>query len=412
MRWVPVVLLLAGCEVWVGDVPDAQPPELPAVFDAGAADAGVSEAADAGEPTDAGPVDAGAGAVDAGGFEDAGVDAGVAVDAGVDAGVPAFDAGTRTVEVLVAQGRFGRTTISCDDGRSWILDRDESNGAMCGEPPLVDCWHDQWSSMGLAVSGDAVLATWGWGAVPGRVRRTTDGVSWVDVTTATRFGAITAGAGTVVGASNPTMVSRADGAPGSWMTGGGLMSGSVSRLATFVPGGGGRFVIALDAELKASDDLGASWFTLPVPSACLRSMLGLLANGSTLVLVHWQGTVCTSSDRGMTWTERTVGSGFSSRGVVAQGAFFLWDGVTRYRSTDGLSWTTATGAPGDVSIGAVAVTSAGTFVAFKGGWLSEYQNERAYRSADGLTWTTVPSARSHPITHLVAATVRASAACP
>lgn len=407
MRWLPLVLVLAGCDVWVADLPpvdDPQPAAIPEVMDAGTT-------VDAGSLVDSGAVTS---ATDAGTI-DAGVDAGVVVDAGVepevDAGTP-IDAGTRTVEVLIAQGRFGRTTVSCDEGRTWILDRDEANGADCDDPG-VDCWHDQWSSMGLVSSGNAVLASWGWGAVPGRVRRTSDGVTWTDVTTSTRFGAISAGAGTVVGATNPVLVSHADGTNGTWSTGGDLMTGQVTRLATFIPGGGGRFVIALDGEFRASDDLGESWFALNLPSNCaMPPALSLLASGSTLVLVHWQGTVCTSTDRGGTWTQQSLASAFSSRGVHAQGAFFLWNGATRFRSTDGLTWTSANGSPNDVAIGAVAVTSTGTFVAFKGGWQSEYQYERAYRSTDGLTWAVMPSPRSHPITHLISARLSASSACP
>lgn len=402
MRWLPALVLLAGCDVWVPELPipsEPQPSEVPALVDAGTStdDAGVG---DAGQP-DAGVTNP----------EDAGLaDAGTSQEP-IDAGVP-FDAGTRTVEVLIAQGRFGRTTISCDEGRTWTLNRDEANGADCDDPG-VDCWHDQWSSMGLVSSGDSVLASWGWGAVPGRVRRTSDGVTWTDVTTSTRFGAITAGAGTVVGATNPVMVSHADGTSGTWNIGGNLMTGQVSRLAAFVPAGGGRFVIVLDGEFRASDDLGESWFTLNLPANCaMPPAQSLLASGSTLVLVHWQGTVCTSTDRGATWMQQTLASAFTSRGVFAQGAFFVWNGATRFRSADGVTWTSANGSPGDVAIGAVAVTSGGTFVAFKGGWQSDYQYERAYRSTDGLTWTVVPSARSHEITHLISARLRASSACP
>lgn len=268
--------------------------------------------------------------------------------------------------------------------------------------------------MGLVHAGTSVIATWGWGA-PGRVRRTLDGVSWEDVVTGSSFGAITASPQAVIGASGPPQVSRLDGERNSWSAGGDLRSGSVTRQAAYLPAGGGRFFIALDDVLKASDDLGATWSTVALPSTCLQGMRGLLTHDATIIVVRWSGALCTSTDRGQTWAERQPTSGFTSNGVFAQGAFLLWNGATRYRSVDGLTWTSAQATPSDVSIGPVVVTSAGTLVAFKGGWQSEYTFERSYRSSDGLTWqvsSATANLQSHPITHLVSGPLRASSVCP
>lgn len=421
MRQALFLLTLAACDGLVGDldVEPAVPPETPGLpFSVAGEDAGTPA-------PDSGPVDAGQtdlGSPDAG-PRDAGTpprdaDDGGPVDAGaplptVDAGPP-HDAGIRSVDVLIAQGRLGRTMVSCDDGRTWLHDRDEAAGTRCGDPPLVECFHHPWASMGLVHTGTSVVATWGWGA-PGRVRRTLDGVSWEDVTTGTSFGAITASAQAVIGAAGPPQVSRLDGQRGTWSAGGDLRTGSVTRHAAFLPAGGGRFFIALDDALKASDDVGATWTTVALPAPCLAGVRGLLAHGSTLILVRWSGALCTSTDRGVTWAQQTVASGFTSSGVYAHGAFLLWNGATRYRSVDGLTWTSAQSTPSDVSIGPVVVTRAGTLVAFKGGWQSEYADERIYRSSDGLTWQVLPAtahARSHPITHLVSGPLRASNVCP
>lgn len=414
MRSALLLVFLTACDGMVGDVsgpplaPESDLDSAPQLVDAGLGD-GSSTGPDAG-PTDAGLQDAGfVVAIPA----DAGVpDASVPV---IDAGLPTMpDAGPRLVDVLIAQGRLGRTMVSCDDGRTWVQDRDEAAGSRCGDPPLVECFHHPWASMGLVHTGTSVVATWGWGA-PGRVRRTVDGVTWEDVVTGSSFGAIAASPGAVVGAAGPPQVSRLDGQRNTWSAGGQLNSGSVTRRAAYLPAGGGRFFIALDDVLKASDDLGATWSTVSLPTACLQGMRGLLAHDATLIVVGWSGGLCTSTDRGQTWAVRQVASGFTSNGVFAQGAFLLWNGATRYRSVDGLTWTSAQSTPSDVSIGPVTVTAAGTLVAFKGGWQSEYAFERIYRSSDGLSWQVLPAtahAHSHPITHLISGPLRASSVCP
>ena len=423
MRWLLLALTVftSGCIGFAGDM--MEPLET---TDAPGGDAGESTPgapADGGVPTpDAGAEDAGppVNAGDAGMAFDAGTsvaDAGAPFDAGVmspDAGTPGMaDAGTRApVEVLIAQGRFGRTTMSCDDGRTWRFERDEANGATCNDMN-VDCFHNQWSSMGTVHTGTAVVATWGWGAVPGRVRRTTDGVNWTDVVAPSIFGAIAASDdGVVLAASNPPRISQQDGLASSWTSGGDLQAGNVTRHAAWADG---RFFIVLDDRIKASDDRGATWTTLNVPSLCLGALLGVLTHDTTVVLVRYDGRVCTSVDKGATWTNRQLDSTFSTRGVYGAGAFHVWNGATRWRSVDGLTWSSTPGTPSDVQVGAVVVTRAGTFVAFKGGWRSDYQDERVYRSADGVTWQTIPAANhghSHAITHLVTGPLDAAGVCP
>lgn len=415
MRSVFLCLTLAACEGLVDDVPEpvTSPPEAgPDRLEAPDAGPVTPAADDAGLPDDGGPL----AAVDAGAFGpfDGGAgdpDAGPPVDGGRPAPV---DAGTRLVDVVIAQGRLGRTMLSCDDGQTWRLHRDEAAGERCGDPPLVECFHHPWASMGLVHTGTSVVATWGWGA-PGRVRRTLDGVSWEDVVTGSSFGAIAASPRAVIGASGPPLVSRLDGQRSSWSAGGDLRSGSVTRHAAYLPAAGGRFFIALDDALRASDDLGVTWNPVPLPTTCLQGVRGLLAHDATLIVVRWSGALCTSTDRGQTWAERQVASGFTTTGTFAHGAFLLWNGATRYRSLDGLTWTSAQSTPSDVSIGPVVVTGAGTLVAVKGGWQSEYTFERLYRSTDGLRWqvlTATAQPQSHPLTHLVSGPVRASSVCP
>ncbi|MBL8950415.1 MAG: hypothetical protein JNK82_06540 [Myxococcaceae bacterium] len=398
MRVCAAVLVLAsGCDGWV----DAEP-EPAREVDAGAAPVDAGEIVDAGAPEP----DAGQPVIDAGPAE---------LDAGhqpvvVDAGAPIPDAGqpARRVPVLVAQGRFGRTAISCDDGLTWVNDRDESGGLRCGEAPNVECFHHAWAPMGIVQAGDAVVATWGWGAQPGRLRRTLDGVTWQDVMPSSNAAGIAAGAGRVVLAASPARISTDDGA--TW-SGGGTpdTQGGVLRHAGFA----GRFIFTQDERIHVSDD-GVTWRSPPSPAGCPGPSMGLLTHDRTALIVQYGGRVCVTTNAGDTWQLVNVAPAFTTRGVWANGAFFVWNGSTRYRSTDGLQWS-STPSPNDLAIGAVAVTRAGTFVAFKGGWQSDYENERVYRSADGVTWSTVPAAghaHSHPITSLISAELQASSLCP
>ena len=49
---------------------------------------------------------------------------------------------TKQVPIVVAQGFVGRTTISCDDGQTWIANRSfdiEGNNLVCGDTTPVKC---------------------------------------------------------------------------------------------------------------------------------------------------------------------------------------------------------------------------------------------------------------------------------
>lgn len=397
---VCAALLLVGCVGWMEDLP---PPQPEPASDAGAA------VEDAGAPLE----DAGAPLEDAGAaVEDAGAPA---EDAGApDAGAPPVDAGATFTSVLIAQGRLGRTVLSCDDGLTWTHDEDEGDaGERCGAAPLTECWHHPWAPMGLTQTGDAVVATFGWGA-PGMIRRTLDGVTWHDAMPATMSSGVAASPTRVLAGTRTTLRAPSGGAPGAWSTAGTVMTSGVLRQLAYIPGPPGRFLVELDDQVQLSDDDGATWRVTPTPAGCAAPALGILTHQRTVVLVAYSGRVCVSTDRGDSWTLVNVAPAFTTRGVHALGAFFVWNGATRYRSTDGLTWTSAAGTPADVSVGAVAVTSSGTFVAFKGGWRSDYENERTWRSADGVSWTPLPASaqpHGHPITHLISATVRATPGC-
>src|SRR5690606_33849550 len=81
-----------------------------------------------------------------------------------------------TVPVFIAQGHLGRTTISCDDGRTWIHNQSQDDAARCFENDL-DCDHHPYAARGIAHGEGTFLLTWGWGA-PGSVVRTEDAANF------------------------------------------------------------------------------------------------------------------------------------------------------------------------------------------------------------------------------------------
>jgi hypothetical protein len=126
------------------------------------------------------------------------------------------------VAMFVAQGDLGRTTVSCDDGKSWVgnhsweIDGDPlacgaNQGAHCFEgtcsylvgsecQDMPCCGDTPDIARGLAYGDGQFVATWGWGA-PGAVRRTANGVDWVTTHPDDSFGGAAYGSGHFVVAS-------------------------------------------------------------------------------------------------------------------------------------------------------------------------------------------------------------------
>ncbi len=174
---------------------------------------------------------------------------------------------------------------------------------MCGDAPNVECFHHPWAPQGLVQAGDA------------------DGVAWESVLPGTSFAGIMYGNGRVMAAGGTPSISLSQGAAGSWVNGGSLNVGIVTRHGAFFSAGAGRFMLMLDGLVKISDN-GASWVTTQTPSGCADSALSILAHDSTAVMLKYGGQACVTRDRGNTWSMVTIGSDVTSSGVYAQGAFY------------------------------------------------------------------------------------------
>ncbi len=342
-------------------------------------------------------------------------------DSPSDAGPAETDPHAGKVPLFVAQGHVGRTTISCDDGKTWIANRSDDDTAVCFIDGY-DCDHGSGSARGIAFGGGFFAATFGWGK-PGAIRRSKDGRVWTNALEGTTFGGVAFSGGeraTFLAASRTPRISTDLAA--TW-----VKASEPTTSLWNVRGAGygaGTFVMVLEdsgtKDFALSVDDGKTW-TKPttLPQSCgngVQSQGGVVsiesAIGSTLMVIGNDGTACRSTDAGKTWSAASMGGTVSSTALSAGKEVVAWGRATlegkeravMYRSTNGAQWTTTAtsvlGSTATPSIGAAARSSTGTFVATNAGWQVWYEKQIFYRSTDGITWEALPKTSyvgSHPI---------------
>ena len=349
-----------------------------------------------------------------------------------DAGVPDAGSDDGQRSLFVAVGHAGRTTVSCDDGRSWTADRSDSPGLRCfSGGASTDCDHDSGAGRGIAAGAGGFVANFGWGA-PGSIRRSRDGVTWERVHEGPTFAAMVYGRGHFLGASGEPWVSADEGT--SWKRAGAPeLKASNVRRGGF---GAGVFVLYGDGATRdwaVSADDGATWSSpTSIPADCGAGQWegGIVGNERVLVMLS-ETVSCRSTDAGRTWTRAEVGGQVSSPLLWTGTEFMAWgvDAQSRpavFRTADGVAWSATPtqlraeadgGAPLGPSprLGAVARGASGTFVAVNAGWQQWYERQVFLRSTDGITWEALDPRHytaSHPITFIAAGPGLRSSACP
>jgi hypothetical protein len=353
--------------------------------------------------------------------------------------------------MFVAQGMLGRTTISCDDGHTWVAERSwdvEGDPLLCGSTEPVRCWetgcqymsgnecqttasecdcgHHPGFSKGVVFGGDAFVATWGWG-YSGSVRRSVDGVHWEETLSEdVTFGGLAYGAGRYVLSSrypqhSPDGINWTPGEEADFRGDNGEITWSVRRFA-YADVEGGRFVATAyppDSVLVSSDAGQTWWPPSQRPVNCLldQSEYGGIASGDgVIVSVGQDGTTCRSTDGGDTWQEGSVGGDNILGHVLWTGTEFMtWAPGVRYTSPDGVDWTATPTLPEGVWIGPAAMSEqTGTFVAVDRVW-SAYEDQVFLRSEDGITWEPLPAGAftpGHSIFHIAFGLAEPSEVCP
>jgi hypothetical protein len=352
------------------------------------------------------------------------------------------------IPIFVAQGMLGRTTISCDDGRTWIKNRAwdlDGDPLVCGSTMSAVCWMGsetysiggQCQSMqpcndtpdvskGVTYGAGVFVATWGWGQ-PGAVRTSKNGIDWTTTHPNDSFGGIAFGGGHFVVASRSPFWS-ADGlswtpsATADFRNTDGSLIWSVRRFA-FADVHGGRFVAVATgnagSDMLVSSDGGMSWHRpTSLPGICgtldVASYGDILSGNGVIVVVDTTGATCRSMDGGDTWVEGTTGvSEVLSRGVFTGSEFWIWGSGQLLKSADGATWTQTPQVSMIRLEGPVARSPSGTLVAIENIW-NGYAQQSFLRSTDGLTWDRLPAgafAASHPIFSISFGYTSTSTAC-
>ncbi len=382
----------------------------------------------------------------------------------VDVGADASDSGPGgLVPIFVAQGNFGRTIASCDDGNTWVgnhswdLDddglwcgADGGGGAQCsgsnapcsyivgGVCTMVTCCGDTPDrANGLAAGEGVFVGTWGHGD-PGLIRRSTNGIDWTTTRSNVLFGDMVYGGGRFVGETSSYCcgqspiysndgVTWTNGGDASFVTPDGGVAVTVRTGGYGDYDGGGRFIAIAEPPgpaYQVSSNGGESWWNPSVmPAACasgsIASSGGVAAGNGVLVIVGALGEACRSVDGGDTWTLAQTGVSYIETTPVWTGSqFAAWgndagfgDATTMVTSPDGATWTqTSMATP--VSIGPVAHGASGTFVAINYGG---YAMQQLFRSTDGLTWQALPTTafvQSHPLVYVTFGYAQPSPLCP
>jgi hypothetical protein len=355
------------------------------------------------------------------------------------------------VPIFIAQGFFGRTTFSCDDGKTWVGNRSwdlEGDPMMCGMKQSASCDDASCSfspqggacqqtaccndspdaPKGIAYGNGVFAASWGWGGGGwGTVRRSTNGIDWTETYPSGGFGDVAFGAGHFVAASRSPLWST-DGATwndkitADYRDGADQIVWSVRRMG-YADTMGGRFVTYATpnaAELVSSDG-GQTWWKPTVwPADCaaggISSYGDILYGNGAIVIVDYAGTACRSIDGGVTWATSPTGVGtILSRGVWTGSEFRFWGQGVMISSPDGVTWK-QTALPGAPWIEGPVVRSpvTGTYVAIANLW-DGYAKQSFLRSTDGVSWQALPAgsfAPSHPLMYMTFGYVDPSAACP
>ena len=360
------------------------------------------------------------------------------------------DPGDGLVPVFLAQGKVGRTILSCDDGLSWIHDRSydvEGSPEMCDMVQAVDCFdgpcsfwdagaqacemvdscdcdHSPGASTGLAFGAGVFVGAWGWGP-PGALKYSSDGVSWSVGHAPTTQAGVAFGLGTFI-AGNRTPRLSADGV--TWVDGGDADFRNEAdeiiwnaRTLAFADVMGGVFVAGASSgngsDLMVSVDAGQSWSRPAGSWTCGGGFNGAVGGNGAIVVVFGDKS-CVSQDGGQSFELTPLAGGAD---VEFDGQQFVsWAGDQRWTSVDGSAWEatplSVVGLPQghQFQLGRVARSGeTGTYVSVRSGWQNWYELQDFYRSVDGVSWDVLAPDQftgSHPITDVAYGRL-ASAAC-
>jgi hypothetical protein len=318
--------------------------------------------------------------------------------------------------VFVAQGHMGRITISCDDGKSWVLNHSLDDSVKCFDP--LDCDHNAGAGRGLAYGDGQFIATFGWGE-PGTLQSSKDGMTWeVVADPSPNYADIAYGQGVFIANASTPKLSK-DGKTWTDSPSKELLTVGNPRAIAFLPDSG-RFVITGESgdqrDIIVTTDGGQTfWHPDSRPDLCGHYVLGIAGGNGAIVVSSGGGFVCTSTDGGKTWQKIDLADSLTTTPVFTGKEIFVWQDDQLFRSADGLTWDKQAVSPQGIHLGAVTRSEGGTFVASNGGWMVWYDKQQFFRSTDGVAWEVLDSSKftgSHPINFIEAGYAPKGTMCP
>ncbi|MDX2019456.1 MAG: hypothetical protein SF187_04395 [Deltaproteobacteria bacterium] len=333
------------------------------------------------------------------GVAGSGPDAGTGSDAaGGEAAVPAG-----MVPMFVAVGPGLRTTISCDDGLTWVENRFEKESD-------DDFSHDETNIHGAVFSNGRFYYPAGWGPSNTRIFASENGIDWerLYLGAAHQSNSMAAGDGVLVFGEGSTIRRSAD--DGKTWTEVRLPADYSHMRLTHGGYQGGRFVVGgRDKRHTYSTNGGRTWIKGQGDGGH-RPVYG---GGVFVSFQEEGGSLVRSNDGGATWQP------VSCCGNPGYIAHVFWSGTRFLLFTDNSVWASVDGAVWEKQSSVVMARlnamarnpSSGTFVAAAGG-----RPVRFFRSADGLRWQPLADRAFSPqgaeIKYITFGYGRPSAKCP
>lgn len=308
-----------------------------------------------------------------------------------------------SVPMFVAIGPGLRTTISCDEGLSFVENRFEKERD-------DDFSHDETNIHGAVFSNGRFYYPAGWGASTTRVFSSANGVDWERqyLGSAHQSNTMAAGDGVVMfGEGNTVRRSADEGRTWSSVS----LPGSFAHMRmAYGDYQGGRFVLGgRDNQHAYSANGGRTWMKSQ-GSGGHRPVYG---GGVFLSYKAAGGSLVRSEDGGATWKPVSCcgNPGYVAHVFWAGTRFLLFTGDGVWASSNGAQWEKQASA-GAKRFGAIARNPVtGTFVAAEEG-----RPVRFYRSTDGVRWTALPQtaydARGDEIKYIAFGYGRPSPRCP
>lgn len=298
------------------------------------------------------------------------------------------------VPLFVAIGFGGRRIISCDLGRSWVADTQESS---------TDDFHQPYSPKGLAYGNGVFVRATGWGS-PGSAHTSRNGVDWTSSQFEPFFGGVGYdGEKFVMLGDRGSIVSDESGE--NWELHEDIRAPYRRQTDVFPE----LWASATDGEVAVKIGNG-EWKDVTVCSGDIGTAIGSnggFAIGNDILLaVGRDGSTCTANAKtGEGLGTGSIGSTLTGKPAFFDGLFWLARGGRLWSSPDGLTWDVQN-LPSKIEFDLMIQSSAGVYVAIG------TNGDSFFYSDDFQNWNRAEGPSGNDLTDLAFGMGESSSVCP